>query len=1511
MAKKQQQGERQKPLNKLVKGMNQDVNPIDQPPGSYRFAFNAVNDRELGAVSNELGNLNLGDGIPVGYEIIGFIDIHDYTSDTKFVIFMKDNLGNNISLIGKVTFNNSFVQLLWDGGQAPEEKLNFSARFPIEGEYKINATGEVSIYWTDDNNVPRMVNLTALPTVPYDVSLLDLFPKIKAYPQIALDSVGSSAGTLRTGAYQLTVCYMTEDGAVTSYLDISNPVYINDESEGLSNDSCNAWGSSSLFPSQYGGADGGTPSSKSIKWVVSNLDTAYAYIVPCIVRTIDQAKDAVVIDREAIPITGASIDIIYTGYEEAHEELLAAVQIPKESYTKAKTVAQVDDVLYWGNLEKQKIDIGYQRYANSIQIYRKELNPGFNDAVTRDITGLGSVTWDMSKAAGVDGYDMSTVKGYKRGEVYAFYITWVLKDGSETVAYHIPGRPPQAYTRWEDNNGVPVTEDMPVLSTTKSSMGPNPHPFVSQLAHWANPVGLYNFSGYGANMAQNHTQGNAGRGFNFWQNETETYPTTDDFDVCIYVAGPVGFDGFFNLSDPVDAANYGFGQASLQGQKVRHHYFPLPDNNSSNTQNRSHVAFSHGSTPGRHCFNPQGIQVNCVSIPPFIVEACVSYKIYYLEKTNENMVCLGSTLIQSGRENCNPHKVDFGEHWMCMPHQILGTASEDDFVTPFFVAEPLDLMQTGDDISKIDYITFDPHMATVFEGSGFSIYAKDSYGATFSSTKETHVAMDMSKNNYYGGVSSAFLVLSGKTRVPSGAIFGGISGFSHPIDNEGGTTTMAFEVYDAFSAQNHRADNGAVLSWYATTGTAWPTTNSPNWTDGSNNWHMRQRFCNFMSFKSDVHYGFQDQRMFVYTGYSEAIDPALAGGNGGYMHRGTFGITGANAKGEGPITMGGDVHIGYYGVDKYRETERRGVSGMNAYTHVYAAGASGSGNEAITGSNAGAFMTGSVIKDYVVRNYITESRIHAQWRHANEDAQAFYPAYPINHPRLLDHESPGKSWPIMNRDYIAGNNTRLLRAWDGDDELQTFTDFPTRIIRSVKYNQSGLEDNFRVYLPDDFRDLPRHRGELWKVQSYLNIIVPHMERALYMTKGKETLQMSDASEAYLGTGDLFEKDPAEILVTDSGHAGTGSQWASITSEFGYFFVDAEAGKVFILGEKLEEISMYGMRAFFRDNLETGSMANVLNPGIPFPLNYDNPIYNIGLTAAYDAQLKRFILTKKDVIQTTALPAGTVWDDEARWFRLAPLAWETIGKLVARHEYWEEFNEWTISYDPQRKHWISFHGYIPKIYLSTINELQSFYGYNLDGGSTRIGLWTHNVSHQLVNPGRFRSTLYPFMVEFIDNQAPDVVKAYRSIDYTVESINRDLAVEITNPFEFISVYNSNQESGLIATTGNNVRRVDRMWFFNDFRDLAVNTNNFPSLVDPMTHTTGNFTSGLIGTLLIPGGQTTRYMPGININFIDNTKNWFDRRRFVDKWAGFRLIHSNNPGNLVSLYMVNAHKKISYR
>ena len=44
---------------------------------------------------------------------------------------------------------------------------------------------------------------------------------------------------------------------------------------------------------------------------------------------------------------------------------------------------------------------------------------------------------------------------------------------------------------------------------------------------------------------------------------------------------------------------------------------------------------------------------------------------------------------------------------------------------------------------------------------------------------------------------------------------------------------------------------------------------------------------------------------------------------------------------------------------------------------------------------------------------------------------------------------------------------------------------------------------------------------------------------------------------------------------------------------------------------------------------------------------------------------------------------------------------------------------------------------------------------------------------------------------------------------------------------------------------------------------------------------------------------------------NHKRWFERKKFMDKWAGIRLICDNNQNNLLNLYSTNVGARKFYR
>lgn len=1497
MAEKRQGSKQQK----LIQGINRDLNPIDQLPGTYRYALNATTGRDIGAISNESGNLTYC-SITADYEVIGSIVVNDLASQTKFVLFSFKKSGS-VSEIGTVSLSGVYTVLINDATST--EKFNFNDGFPIEGEYKINSTGEVSIYWTDDNNVPRYMNLSNVPVSPYNLDLFNLFPQIKSYPIVVLDNILSNGGALKLGTYQLAIAYMTEDGAVTSYLEIGNPVYINDENEAAAAEPVNSWGSTNLLnDGVYNGGAGGIGTSKAIRWSVRELDLDYKFIQPCIIRVIDNIQDAVTIDKVHINTLAGGLTYVYfTGLEQTASEIIGAVQVPKEAYTKAKSVAQVDDVLYWGNLEKNRTDIGYQKYANSIQIHKAQVNSS-HDATTGSTT-IWQLPYDtnipMDRFALKSNRYASTLKGYKRGEVYAFYITWVLKDGTESVAYHIPGRRAQNTWKWFENgtwdaDGGMMEND--IVDTVTQTTSNDDHPWISQIPHLGGQS-LYYFTDFSAGSIYSN---NGMRGFGYWENQTETYPTiAQDVDIDGNYAGNFEEWTVDGSGNSVEVA----GSTGLHNELVRHHHFPA---DGAYAESGFHGDAASGNPESYQTLNPLGIRINDVPVPAEIIDLVVAYKIYYLEKTTNEKVCVDYAPIQGGRENGGKHFDNFGSAWLCFPHQWLddtsnaGTPGLSEVPTPFFTALPLDSMLSGDSIASIDWVQIEPTRYQI-NGDGFSIWQVSSDGVTFGNRQnETHLSYDFCKHNLHGIGGSQPLhrsfAIRGKSRVPGGAIMMP-SGFTNTVDNQNGTECLAFEMYDTWEFDNWFNDAGIHSSTYTT---ALTTSNQINKSTA-----IFHNQANFYSLKLNVHLGFNNQTQFVYTGYAQNItDP---GGGLGYIHNPN---SLASWEGTGDICMGGDIFLGYYSYDRYRKSNRSTTNptgGANYYQHILGGGTPFSHDELFAPSST-KLVNNSQIWDYSGYVFMTESRHNPYMRHTDSDDTAYYPSYPISHSLLMDHEAPTKKLAAYNLDFNKLNMTRLVQAFDKDEPLQSFTDFPTRIIRSIKYNQSGLRDNFRVYLPEDYRDLPRHRGELWKVKSWNNVVVPHMERAMYLTKGKETLQVSDASEAFLGTGDLFEKDPAEILLTDRGYGGSGSQWGAVSSEFGYFFADKDAGKVFLMGEKLEEVSAHGLKHFFAEHLQTGS--ELTQYGLPH--NYDNPIKGIGIIATYDPSLKRFILTKKDLKKNpSANWAGVYYDPNTRWFEKPGL-----GSLWL--QYFKRHREWTASYDPQTKAWVSFHSYKPAHYLTGLNRFYSIEGETF-GSTTNFNnkVWMHQPPQaSIINqtPGQFYNTNYGFMVDYIDNVSPELTKTYKSINWV--ATHQDVITggyrdqPLTPPVSFFQIYNSRQLSQLLPyEEGVNGRRKERSWVFNGFRDDAdYSVLNSPPSSEPMVN---NYIqpSTWPDTSSIGAGDEEDWLPGFNTDYLSTTKEWHERSKFTDKWLGIRYYYHNIQNNFVSLYSVDAYKKISYR
>jgi len=601
-----------------------------------------------------------------------------------------------------------------------------------------------------------------------------------------------------------------------------------------------------------------------------------------------------------------------------------------------------------------------------------------------------------------------------------------------------------------------------------------------------------------------------------------------------------------------------------------------------------------------------------------------------------------------------------------------------------------------------------------------------------------------------------------------------------------------------------------------------------------------------------------------------------------------------------------------------------------------------------------------------VHFHINESPDNINFRHTESDDSFYFPGTParemLKYSGLKDFNSQDNL--KYNANYSEVNDIRPAFPLPLRETKQE--DFSTRTHRSAKEDTSSLIDNYRIFLANQYKDLPKNRGELWKLSTFSNLLFFHMEETLYKAKGKQQMQMKDGSEAFIGSGDIFAQEPDEVIHTKGGFGGTKSQWAALTTRHGYFFVDKDSRKVFLMKEQLAEISSLGLETWFRDNLRFTLENYGLNPNSVI----DNPIVGMGFHSVWDPKYKRIILTKRDLVPTALflnkyntgvypIPYGNVRYNSSTGFyqvRIACLSLpgvscsEWVDIEWSNTAYFEPGNGWTISYYPEMGVWVSFHDYIPYIYFNTSTDFYSLTDqhpapvaswstltatqkrdYATDN-ATLYGnsvIWKHNSDTKGIlyqeNESPSTSglsntawldlvTYYNFEFEFIHNDLSSIDQLYSSFNYTLEAFNSDGINILNHGFTSFYLYNTlqlSEEYNLEYLI--NTRRVGNNWKVNKFRDMAALATDTSSYY---TATGSNIIGGTnTGTITTSSTNNMFTISGmnetINSNYIDSTKNWDKKKKFIDKWIGIRLIYNNISNNLLNLYSTNVEARKFYR
>ena len=223
---------------------------------------------------------------------------------------------------------------------------------------------------------------------------------------------------------------------------------------------------------------------------------------------------------------------------------------------------------------------------------------------------------------------------------------------------------------------------------------------------------------------------------------------------------------------------------------------------------------------------------------------------------------------------------------------------------------------------------------------------------------------------------------------------------------------------------------------------------------------------------------------------------------------------------------------------------------------------------------------------------------------------------------------------LLNRDYLRTNKQKVYfhLGIEYDCCSECVEDYPHRAYYSEQSFQEELTDNYRAFLPNNYRDIEAEKGHITDVFRIQNNLYIHTVGALWHLPQNIQERVTGDIVSFIGTGSFFSVPPRKITDADKESSGTEHNWARMKTPNGTFFVSETEGKVFLFdGNSLNPISSNGNETWFKNNLPIkADYSSLITSGVPYPLrNNPSNLYGTGFISTYDTKKERFILTKKD------------------------------------------------------------------------------------------------------------------------------------------------------------------------------------------------------------------------------------------------------------------------------------------
>lgn len=1506
--------------NQFTTGIVQDVMPKVQPAGSYRYALNAMletTEGEVPAISNEMGNTLCANAFPEGKFVVGSVNM----PDEKVIILLADpvTFQHEIGILDTIacTYESKVIATC----------LNFKLEHPVNVIYKRRNACEDIIYFTDNYNRYRAINLSNLDSYDFtqncnqlDVTRKLRLPSITTAPNPTKTVNQNEAGRLMVGTYSFAIRYLDDDENATPWLFVSRPVAIADGSykniDQIITHSSYDGGSANVDSPYYVGTV-----NKSIQIQITNLDIEFKYYQLAVIKRVTDEgalSEVDVLYPQLIDPLDNDPVFVYRGIDTPTKgsTSINEILVPPLNLNTVKAHTFFDDRLYVGNITSTTYNYAtLQRAATAIKVEWVK-TPVYSPVDSR--VKAGEYYLELSS--------------FMEDEVYAFAVQYEMEDGTFSPPFHIPGRgfneveighyhpiygkvTSTTKETWDENIGEEwkrystCTVDslsytnLVIVHSVDSTENPNSNTLAPATIN-ANYVNINPDLNYkpvtGQSYSAYHVPVTGSYHICFPKNtfEGETLRTAFGFNVVSNNVTTI-YTVTNSITGLYDKSNQ--HTLTLQQGDLVYTWYQNPTNQPAFVQEIFLAVipnYTDSSFKGL-----MGYWETTTNYPDIDISSCDTHPDGYWGRTWQGELITSSskirhhrmpgaeiTLIPGLSRIVNNRTGVIFSNTTRPPGTksirfLYGKRDKDYTIAAKGLLFPL-WNQPNELFADYKHLQPKSFNATnpidVFRGYIFVSAEPLIKGQRLDATK---VCIEKAYDEEWGQTYSTSTNLEGNTiKLPDGKTADThINGKAFYYSRANTPLTTQYLNYRDIEVLHYlpQVAMSAINPPTAPTGIGQAFVANKS---TSNNYHYITEYTTAnlnpiiprtLLYKSGN--TTEPNRVF-YASLKIQSDPYNSLQDIAYVpidtkQRLSTPTPSFNVK---YTTYGGDTFINNVG---FTHAEFRTVKGDEDEDDI------------------------DIFINAVYNNFSDQcSRVNYAFRHgnSNDDKDTYFKfdySPPVNASTYVNN--PGfikylynsidteKGLPSLQPElyhyndsysYINSINEYYALPNTYDYCSDCINNYPDRLYGSQIDSKESAEDLNRIILMFNYRDLESITGGITDLFNNFNKLYATTTRSIYMIPTRPQTLSTEQQTVYIGSGELFSLPPVQLKVSTYAFAGQSSFTSRVNTGYGVVYMDDISQMPVLYGSELIDMSMQVLRNFFKEYGRVFLREQFRElTGEEFP--YFSPYY-CGYISGYDPRHRKIILTKKDYKikdsllasfkykPTQPFPNTLYFDGEVFKYN------DKDGNITTvipseRSDLFDNYS-FTISYGLVNKGFISFHSYLPNFYF---NNTDTFFS-----GIQKP--YKHNEgNYQVYYDGDKKEHI----VDLIALNHALSVATTDSVGYTSTAYEYNDATMDYKPVEatydkFIA-YNSKGTSGLVSLQPHKVftvddipmvKKTDNIFKINNLRDIAIDDNL------PLWSFAPQDTLSYFPIDKVP-----------NPSNLDPSKSLFERARFRDHYLGLRL------------------------